>query len=211
MIAETDVWLWVVETEGVSENTERGWARFLAADERARAESIASSDVRRSYVAAHALVRSAVGAVFGMPAAEVVFPSVSRGASLTHTSGLAACALAGSPLRVGVDAELLGRRVSQALLAWSGVARPADFLFAWTAKEACLKAGGRGIGGTPLREILAIDRDPGWRVTSFVTAQHAISVAVPATDPIRLHAWFCDPAALPSLVRVAEMSSCDAG
>lgn len=143
---------------------------WLSPDEQARAGGFKFDRHRCVYAAAHLLLRhclrQATGRAdwplridtFGKPAlAEPVghFPLYFN---LTHTAGLAGCAVVHGH-EVGIDAESLDRRGDHLALARHFFAPdevdrltqvPADereeaFLAIWTAKEAVIKATGRGL------------------------------------------------------------------
>jgi 4'-phosphopantetheinyl transferase len=200
--------------------------RILSAAERERARRFAFDRDRDTYTAAHAMLRLALSrrarecrAIIaparwrfrtdanGRP--EVCGPEARLGLrfSLSHTTGLAVCAVAiGEP--VGIDAEAVDRRVPllladhclapaerAALAALPASARPARFLEYWTLKEAFLKAVGVGLAG-PLDRIcfsvapgqpvrVAAPHDLGgppesWRLESWmVRGRHVIALAAP--------------------------------
>ena len=132
--------------------------------------------------------------------------------SISHSQGLAACALSRQPL--GVDLEPLQRRPG-----WQKVTRrwfseieqawllehddPRAFLQAWTFKEAWLKATGRGIAGNlqtleVARDfVLAGDRtERDWQANSLAIDHFLVTVVYQASDTaVRPH--FCQLAAPP--------------
>ncbi len=143
------------------------WSQALDAEELSRAERFHRAADRMRYIAAHALLRTALGAATGEPPAALTFARGSHGKpflpafpalhfSLTHTAGLAAIALHSSP--VGYDAEPMNRHVDEAVFtmlareerAWllglkPGVIRKTAFIRLWVMKEAYLKATGLGL------------------------------------------------------------------
>jgi 4'-phosphopantetheinyl transferase len=154
-------------------------AQTLGADERARSERFHFEDDRRTYVVAHALLRRALSAQSGLPAAafsfvagehgrpEIEAPLAARSLrfNLSHTRGLVACALT-LHADIGVDVETadrrtdlqaVGRRVFSAreLLQLQALPEPDQrtrFFDLWTLKEAYIKAIGKGLSA-PLRSI----------------------------------------------------------
>jgi 4'-phosphopantetheinyl transferase len=94
--------------------------------------------------------------------------------SLTHTRGLAACAVAPGHLQVGLDAEHLdrptpGEEIARAyfapvevaaLLALPPAERAEAFFALWTAKEAYLKAIGTGLALPLDRFAVTLDEPP---------------------------------------------------
>jgi 4'-phosphopantetheinyl transferase len=157
----------------------------LSDEEARRAAAFAFERDRRTYIAAHALVRRAlkrrldgaepyfVRSPDGRPEltpAQLGRPALSF--NLTHTCDFAACALLrGAP--VGIDAEDMRRPIDIAAVAgrWfavperrllerhSGVDRAHLFFRIWTLKEAILKATGQGLRIQP--QLFAIDPDLG--------------------------------------------------
>lgn len=174
-------------------STAREW---LDVGERRRAAAFVRDDDRRMYVIAHAALRRVVGAVLGVSPQHVVIdrdrcprcgkrhgrPIVSGSSvhvSLSHTSGLAAVAIASTP--VGVDVEWIPASVDDAPLmalhprerseiaAMPRDARPAAFARAWTRSEAYLKGLGVGLAREPSLDDVGADpvprrRGPGWEI-----------------------------------------------
>ncbi len=152
-------------------------ARELPQDEQRRAAAFAFDRDRRTYVAAHALLRRGlrpllrgaeplvVPGALGRPeldAAQRGQPPLTF--NLTHTQDFAACAiLRGAP--VGIDAEDIRRPIEVAAVAqrWFAAAEcalldalpiseQAELFFRiWTLKEAILKAAGCGLRVSPER------------------------------------------------------------
>jgi 4'-phosphopantetheinyl transferase len=146
----------------------------LDADERRRADQFVFEADRRSYVAAHALVRHALSkqarvhpaawrfafGAHGKPFLERGPNSLDLRFSLSHTRGMVAVALA-QGIEVGVDVEVRERSArldldiaeklfapdEKALLRALGGTqeRRERFLELWTLKEAVIKATGRGL------------------------------------------------------------------
>lgn len=161
-----------------AQRMERG-LRLLSEDERARAARFHFDRDRRSYVLAHALVRTELARIAAVPPQALRFVAGEHGRpelawpelqprvrfNLSHTHGLVACAFA-LVHDVGVDVEHVERRLEIDRLA-SSVFSPAErlalaplrdgalrarFFQLWTAKEAYIKARGMGLA-LPLREI----------------------------------------------------------
>jgi 4'-phosphopantetheinyl transferase len=154
-------------------------ADLLSPDERERADRFRFARDRRDFVAAHALVRSALSAVDRRPPGLLEFAVTPAGKpfllaaggrpsplsfSLTHTHGLVACAIGN--LNVGIDAEAMGRDADvdgvsgrffapaerAALQRCSGTARRERFFELWTLKESLLKGIGLGLAH-PLEDL----------------------------------------------------------
>jgi 4'-phosphopantetheinyl transferase len=143
---------------------------FLSPDEQGRAARFSFDRDRCVYAAAHLLLRRclhrATGRMdwsfrqtaFGKPELAEPFDGLPLRFNLTHTAGLAACALVYGH-EVGIDAEALDRRGDHLDLARQfftadevevltrspSTAREETFLAIWTAKEAVIKAAGRGL------------------------------------------------------------------
>jgi 4'-phosphopantetheinyl transferase len=143
---------------------------FLSPDEQARAARFSFDRDRCVYAAAHLLLRRclhrATGRMdwsfrrnaFGKPQLVESFDGLPLRFNLTHTAGLAACALVYGH-EVGIDAEALDRRGDHLDLARQfftadevevltrspSTAREETFLAIWTAKEAVIKAAGQGL------------------------------------------------------------------
>ncbi len=159
------------------------WSQVLDADELARADRFRRSEDRICYIAAHALLRTALGAATGRPPASLVFGRGSFGKpflpaapalhfSLTHTDRLTAVALHTSP--VGCDAEPADRSVEEATFsimseeerAWllglpTAVARQRAFIRLWVIKEAYVKALGLGLSLDPASYAFDLTGDAG--------------------------------------------------
>jgi len=143
---------------------------MLSPEERAVAAGFDSPDRRRSYVVAHALLRSILGRVAGVAPNELVFRYGQRGKpelagsvqnlqfNMSHSRDVMLVAVAHGR-RVGVDIEHIDepgdvRRIAARFLSprdRDAIERlPADrqrdaFLRCWTRKEAYMKARGDGI------------------------------------------------------------------
>jgi 4'-phosphopantetheinyl transferase len=162
----------------------------LSPTELARAARFVHAQDRCDYVLAHALLRDRLSACAGVAPAALRFateptgkprlalPQVSSLAfSLSHTRGMAACAL-GTGCEVGVDIEsydhtaddaiaelALSMSERQALAELAEEQRSERLLALWTLKEAYLKATGEGLGGPLDRVAFAIDGDGGARLS----------------------------------------------
>lgn len=161
--------VWVVATDDVPPQVAAGWLSLLDADEHDRHARLVFKRDRDAYLGAHALLRGALALHTGVepaawrfvrrrgekPVAAPDLPQLSF--SLSHTRGLAACAVA-CDVDVGVDAETLARGWDEAFAestlspaerrAVSAAApdqRGREFLTRWTLKEAYLKTLGIGL------------------------------------------------------------------
>jgi 4'-phosphopantetheinyl transferase len=220
-----DVW-YVAPDEPASAALMAGAARILSDAERERASRFVFDRDRDSYIAAHTLLRLALsqrarerGA--RVPPARWQFrvtgdgrPEVDGGETclglrfnLCHTAGLAVCAVS-SDVPVGVDAEVIDRRVPlslayvclapgerAALTALPAAAQPARFLEYWTLKEAFVKAVGVGLTvpldricfsvtpGQPVRLTASPDiggSPESWRFESWLLrGRYRIALAAP--------------------------------
>jgi 4'-phosphopantetheinyl transferase len=159
----------------------------LSANERERAARIRGAGARDAFVLAHALARHALARAAGVAAGEIALTTGPRGKpeitgplaarairfNLSHTEGLAACALV-RDAAIGVDVETRDRRVDPLPLAARFFA-PAEtaalrtldteprreaFLRLWTSKEALLKAIGVGIAGGLASVAFDLATDP---------------------------------------------------
>jgi 4'-phosphopantetheinyl transferase len=178
----------------------------LSADERERLQRLRPADARDLFLTAHALVRWSLSqrqsidpAVWQFSADErgrprIVSPATDLAFTLTHTRGLASCAVV-SGEDVGIDAEDVSRQRPRGLAERFFSRRECDDLQAlpadtqlwrffeyWTLKEAYVKASGKRLGAalrscTFVRDSRnewrlecdpAIDVDPGrWRFESW--------------------------------------------
>lgn len=153
---------------------------MLSPEEQSRADRFLRDQDRSVYTAAHALLRLMLSQrlprsprfrtnAWGKP--EVADLAGALQFNLTHTNGLAACAVTDSG-PVGVDAEAADRGLDAVPLAESYFSpsealhvrtrpeplRTADFLRFWTLKEAFIKAVGKGLS-IPLDQF-AFTLDP---------------------------------------------------
>ncbi|MEL6427719.1 MAG: 4'-phosphopantetheinyl transferase superfamily protein [Planctomycetota bacterium] len=176
---EAGVEVWTAFVSGV-DVTEGAAARCLSDDEIARVARFRSPEDRASFVAAHRLLRAALGARVGADPRTLRFeahdggkPTLSgrRGPefNLSHTRGVVTVAVAGLH-PVGVDIErvrtdAVARELEARVLHPDELARLRDddgparaFFRIWALKEAYIKATGEGLAA-PLREIcFAADR-----------------------------------------------------
>ena len=171
-----DVWLAAVPPDAHVE----ALRPFLSADERARADRFRHDPSRNIYIAAHVLLRRALTARAGPPIDAWRFNAGPTGRpfidgpaaftrlafSLTHCTGLAACAIA-EDVQIGIDAEDTTRRPDinnvvrhfsederERLYAITGAEeRQAAVQKLWTLKEAFVKARGVGLSFGALSDV----------------------------------------------------------
>jgi 4'-phosphopantetheinyl transferase len=168
----------------------QAYRQILSPSEQARADRYVTSNLTRRSIVCRGALRRILGAVLGVPPAEVKFrlgphgkpsldtddPSLLREFNVSHTGDLAVIAIA-SQRTVGVDVERLDRHVRHDELA-ARFFSPAEcrdyfalqesqrltaFYRIWTCKEAYLKATGAGLS-FPLnrfRVSVAPDEPPG--------------------------------------------------
>jgi 4'-phosphopantetheinyl transferase len=177
---EEEVHVWLASPEDVEDSEQLAACRaMLSDDERARLARLRPGPDRRAFLAAHALVRSALSRYADVPPEAWTFAVNHRGRpeiagpdavpalhfSLSHTSGLTACAVA-LDFDCGVDVESFDRRgdplkVARRVLspkelsdleARTAETRRNHFLAYWTLKEAYVKARGLGLS-LPLRQF----------------------------------------------------------
>jgi 4'-phosphopantetheinyl transferase len=216
---EVHVWLTRPEDVGDSEHVAACRA-MLSDDERQRLARLRRERDRQAFLVAHALVRSALSRYADVPPEAWTFAANHWGRpeiagpgalpalhfSLSHTSGLTACAVAlgcdcgvdvesfdrgGDPLRIA--RRVLSPKELADLEAQAAEAQRERFLAYWTLKEAYVKA--RGLGLThPLREFSftltgdrvriefaapADDVASSWQFASLrPTPRHVLAVAV---------------------------------
>jgi 4'-phosphopantetheinyl transferase len=161
--------VWFLESPAPSPPPE-SWVQALDPDERMRGNAFRTPELRARFVAAHALVRTALSTYAPLAPEEwriahgpegrpcLVDPPIDLHFSLSHSESHAVVAVAVGR-SVGIDVEeidatvdvlgLAGRfftRPEQAMLrACSGMERPERFTTLWTIKEAVLKARGAGL------------------------------------------------------------------
>lgn len=195
----------------------------LSEGERVRLGRLRVGADRDAWLVTHALARRVLGEHLGVAPRAVPLgtdaagkpvlaaPNVAWRVSLTHTHGLAACAVA-EGVDVGVDAEDLDRRVDVERVArralmpselaaragLDGVARRDRFFELWTLREAIAKATGAGLGRTLGKVELDLDGErvgvrfaPGAgdaRQWSFArhrpSERHVLAVAAQAPDAL---------------------------
>lgn len=204
------VWVQAVPQQGPED---AGLDRLDAA-ETARWNRLHRAEGRRLYAAAHALLRSALSRYAAVEPRDWRFAAGEHGRphltgprtdlrfNLTHTHGLAACAIARG-FDVGIDAERLDRRLDLPGIARVAFADPeraqldaaapdranAVFFGIWTLKEAYIKARGMGLA-LPLKSFSVTVDPPSitpapddpltWRAELIrPTADHLLALAVP--------------------------------
>ncbi len=147
------------------------WRQALDAEELAQADRFRRAADRTRYIAAHALLRTAISAASGRPPASLTLTRGPYGKpflpatpalhfNLTHTAGLVAVALHSSP--IGCDAEPANRHMEEGVLymmaaeerGWlrrlpPGAVRDRAFIKLWVIKEAFSKALGLGLSLDP--------------------------------------------------------------
>lgn len=171
ILGEDEIHLWYAFPDRIHDRhlLER-YVTLLSDDERARHQAFYFDRDRHHYLVAHALLRTTLSRYaakepqawrfeqnqYGKPRVRGLFDGVELQFNLTHTRGLAACAVARHI--VGVDAEWLDRRVDLSIaeryfaepevLAMQRLpvaSQPKRFLEIWTLKEAYVKAVGKGL------------------------------------------------------------------
>lgn len=149
------------------------WSAALDAEDTARAARFVRAADRTRFIAAHALLRTVLGALTGRDPASLVVAQGPHGKpflpgypalhfNLTHTAGLTAVALHASD--IGCDAEPAGRKVADTVFSmmapeeqsWllgldPGPVRQKAFIRLWVVKEAFVKALGLGLVLDPRR------------------------------------------------------------
>jgi 4'-phosphopantetheinyl transferase len=203
---------------------------LLGASERALADRFHMVADRDAYIAAHVLLRSTLSCSADVRPADWRFTTAASGKpsldpdqnpsdlhfSVTHTRGLAACAV-GSPCELGIDAEAWrepapielaaryfapceARLVEERL----PVDQSATFYRLWTLKEAYLKATGQGLAAS--LNIFAFSLDPvaitvaapdagaEWQFAEFQPGPaHSLALAVRSKAPISIDAASVSP------------------
>lgn len=181
--------VWIHDTGALSSEAIQLACQTLSIAEIERANRFRLSELRRDFIAAHDLLRKALTAhdsrcapqnwmfapgVYGKPYLDINDGQSGSEFSLTHTSGVVACAVSTVP--VGVDVELLTpdwdhREVVQrhftaaeakALSLLSPKLASARFTEIWTLKESFLKAVGCGLSGA--LDSVSFDVDDSGRV-----------------------------------------------
>lgn len=184
MASTTLVQLWTMPVDRLDEAAAAPWLAMLDEDERKRAARFVFPRHRVQFIAAHALLRAALGRLCARPPAALRFVADAHGKpsawlenapaalsfNLSHTEGMVGLAAAGGAgWAVGFDLEPLARRVDLAVadrffspdeVAWLGGlaegARAEGFLRLWTLKEAFIKATGKGL----TEDLAAFSFDP---------------------------------------------------
>jgi 4'-phosphopantetheinyl transferase len=179
------VWLWTHDLQGI-ETAPPEWLELLDNDECWRASQFRQEKDRIAYIAAHALLRSALIHTLKIPKASLIIDHKKSGKpflnvprditldiTLSHTSGMVAVALSQAG-NVGVDVESielkhipdndfsaygLGHKEIELLASLSEHERRETFIDLWTSREAVAKADGRGLS-LPFSQI-EIDRSLG--------------------------------------------------
>jgi 4'-phosphopantetheinyl transferase len=199
-----DAHAYYCETRAITPARVQALLPLLSRDERRRADRATVAEDRRDYVAAHALLRLALGAHLRTPPERLVFGTDARGRpclvpgagcsgrprfSLTHSRDLVACAV--SPSRaVGIDAERMipsvhPMTIARACFSPEEVAdlerlvtqdRSSRLYELWTLKEALLKAMGLGM-------TVPLDR------ASFQVDARSRHVSVDIRPPLARGSW----------------------
>ncbi|MBN8904670.1 MAG: 4'-phosphopantetheinyl transferase superfamily protein [Rhodospirillales bacterium] len=168
-----EITAWLLPTAGLDDAMIAAWRPLLDAGEQARADRFVFDRHRRTFVAAHALLRLRLAEACGVAPAALRFEPGAHGKPtawiggtpaplsfhLSHTEGLVGLAVtpvAGCAL--GFDVEALDRRVTLDVadryfrpeeVAWlhglPAAAQAEGFLRLWTLKEAFIKATGDGL------------------------------------------------------------------
>jgi 4'-phosphopantetheinyl transferase len=176
--------IWVMQVDFVDADILARWQGVLGPDEIACSARCFSAAHRKTYIAAHALMRALLEAIGGRPARDWQFRTSDSGKleavgqadsavprfSLTHTDSLVACA-ASKTFFLGIDAEPRRRRIAAEVMDTTLApserdlvrAMPADkrdeaFLRLWTLREAYVKAAGGGLNFP--NEEFAFQLDP---------------------------------------------------
>jgi len=188
---ESEVHVWLQQTDGTFDSDRTtAMQEILDADEAERHGRLLRESDRRDFLVAHALLRRVLSSYtdvapgawsfaanrWGRPEIAAPTAAASLRFSLSHTTGLVACAV-GLECECGVDVETLGRRgdplrVAPRVLATAELAdleaqpdstRRERFLVYWTLKEALLKALGVGLT-LPMRDLVFSLNEPEIRV-----------------------------------------------
>jgi len=167
-----EIHVWLMELDAPPPALLAEWRQCLDADELARADRFHFERDRIIYTAAHWLLRSALAAAGGLPAAAWRFangphgkpridPALGQDAlsfNLSHTKGLVACAIT-LEAEIGIDVELMEPRRSELdiaehyfsaaevglLRAMPSARHMRTFFRLWTLKEALIKTTGEGL------------------------------------------------------------------
>jgi 4'-phosphopantetheinyl transferase len=218
-IADGEVHVWEARPEDFTDELSVPESlRVLSAEERARHDGFAFDGDRQVFRVAHAMLRDVLGAALDRPPSSLAFVTGPWGRpeladsppplrfSLSHTPGLAACALT-AHLDVGIDVEDAESRAVDAdsvaktvlapgeIAALRGLPTPEQrerFLALWTLKESVVKALGRGVSHPLATLSLEIDTEDGdvlkssvplgpgtWRLWRWPSSpQHRAALAV---------------------------------
>jgi 4'-phosphopantetheinyl transferase len=218
--------------------------QLLDASENAQADRFRVAADRDAYIAAHALLRTMLSRQTSIGPAEWRFRMAEGGKpivdpaqappglhfSLSHTRGLAACAV-GRSGALGIDAEAwcepapieLAERYfapaeARLVATRAPEERPAAFYRLWTLKEAYLKATGRGLAAA--LDSFAFSLDPteltlpppgspaAWQFAEFRPGlSHSLALAVHSPAPVPIDA----AAGSPFACVARKMQSTDCG
>jgi 4'-phosphopantetheinyl transferase len=207
------------------------YAQLLSPAERERAEQFAFDADRLLYLVAHALMRCTLSRYANPKPQDWVFiqnqygrPEIAPGLcdvplrfNLSHTSGLAACAVT-LQHDIGVDVEYMNRRGDvtalagdvfspaevRALRAAPSARRREQFFKYWTLKEAYIKARGMGLA-MPLDQFSFDLNDDGNIGIAFDSGLHddpsdwKFGLHRPTPDHILAFGTRCSPGSTPSI------------
>lgn len=180
--AENGVAVFYTEIPSLSEDQIGSLAHLLSHEELGRASRFVFAKDRQLYIAAHALLRFCLCAAtgdpqwqlrvdrYGKPELEPPCGDPPLRLNLSHTKGLAACALSNGHA-VGIDTEEINRRLDvqavmkatftaeeQRLLAASASSERQEIFYRlWTLKEAIVKGIGRGLSLSLLDFTFTLD------------------------------------------------------
>jgi 4'-phosphopantetheinyl transferase len=199
-------------------------AKSLTAEEIQQASRFVFAKDRELYISAHALLRFCLSSAgcdsrqnfkvgeYGKPELDPPDGTPPLHFNLSHTNGLAACALARGH-EVGIDVEEINRRLDfeaitrrafapeeQKLLADSSPGEQPDIFFRlWVLKEAIIKGIGRGLALPTADFVFQLDplslaiaasageRSADWQIQELVpTASHRLAVAARRTSQTNL-------------------------
>lgn len=218
-LAKDEVQVWWLRTDAVPAELLPRYEALLDQEERTAVARLKFAADRQLQLGAHALLRVALAAAGPLAAADWRFARTPGGKpalaprqqgphfNITHTRGLAACALAwGSEL--GVDAEherggdapfelcptVFTPRERSWLAELPEKARGSAFFGLWTLKEAYMKAVGLGLELPPRSleasleppQVTAAGRTGTWRFAALrPTNEHRLALAVAARPGLR--------------------------
>jgi 4'-phosphopantetheinyl transferase len=212
--------LWCAGTTAIDKLDLDAACLVMQPDEHSRFARYGLDSSRRLYAAGRMLVRLALSRYVHVPPAAWRFGHNEHGKplltgppgtpalhfNLTHTAGLAVCAVSMVHARIGVDAESLQRRIdataiatqhfsaaeAQRLRALPPPRLAPEFLALWTLKESYLKARGEGLalplascsfelstdGVRPVFDARQADTAPAWRFALLRSASsHVVALA----------------------------------